>query len=213
MKKDNKSERTENKMKKILNTFLAGISTLLPISITVFLLYKIFIIIDGITSKYFEVILGRKIIGLGFLSTLLIVFLTGMIVKNIIGKKIFLYVEKLVMKIPFAQSIYQAVKELSNSIFSKDKMSLKQPVLVDFPSQGLKSIGFITNENINLANNDVLTLFVPTTPNPTSGFMVFAKKENVEYLDISIEDAMKMVISLGVVAPPNGMIKKVQFDS
>jgi uncharacterized membrane protein len=131
----------------------------------------------------------------------LIVFAFGVFVKQYLGNKIFEVFERTILKIPYAQIIYQAVKEISNSVFKKDKIAFKKPVLVDFPTKGTKSIGFISNDELNVSGENRIVVFVPTTPNPTSGFMIFCKEEDIEYLDMTVNEATKMIISLGVISP------------
>ena len=192
----------KNKFNKgYINTFITGLSAILPITVTLFVFYKGFIFVDGLTSNFIKAIFGFRIIGLGFLTTVLIVFAFGVFVKQYLGNKIFEVFEKTILKIPYAQIIYQAVKEISNSFLRKDKVAFKKPVLVDFPSKGTKSIGFISNDEINISGENRIVVFVPTTPNPTSGFMILCKEEDIEYLDMTVNEATKMIISLGVISP------------
>lgn len=192
----------KNKLRKnYINTFITGLSAILPIAVTIFIFYKGFIFVDGLTSNFIRAIFGFRIIGLGFLTTVLIVFAFGVFVKQYLGNKIFEVFERTILKIPYAQIIYQAVKEISNSVFKKDKIAFKKPVLVDFPTKGTKSIGFISNDELNVSGENRIVVFVPTTPNPTSGFMIFCKEEDIEYLDMTVNEATKMIISLGVISP------------
>ena len=199
----------KNKLRKhYINTFITGLSAILPIAVTIFIFYKGFTFVDGLTSNFIRAIFGFRIIGLGFLTTVLIVFVFGVFVKQYLGNKIFEVFERTILKIPYAQIIYQAVKEISNSVFKKDKIAFKKPVLVDFPTKGTKSIGFISNDELNISGENRIVVFVPTTPNPTSGFMIFCKEEDIEYLDMTVNEATKMIISLGVISPEKFKKKK-----
>jgi len=193
---------SNDKVKKhYVNTFFAGLSAILPITITLFVFVRGFLFIDGLLSNTIQQLLGRKIVGLGFVITILLVYGAGLLVKQYIGNKVLNLFERIVLKIPYAQVVYNAARDISNSVFKKEKVAFKKPVLVDFPKEGTKSIGFVSNDDVIIKGDPKIAVFVPTTPNPTSGFMVFVSPEDVEYLDMSVEEATKMVISLGVLAP------------
>jgi len=193
---------SKDRLKKhYVNTFFTGLSAILPISITIFVFVKGFLFIDGLLSNIIQSLVGHRVVGLGFVITILLIYGAGLFVKQYVGNKMLVYFEGLILKIPYAQTVYNATREISNSVFKKEKVAFKQPVLVDFPRNGLQSIGFISNDRVMIKGKHKVAVFVPTTPNPTSGFMIFAQPEEVTYLDISVEEATKMVISLGVLAP------------
>lgn len=187
--------------KHYVNTFFAGLSAILPISITIFVFVKVFLFIDGFLSKVIERLFGKPVVGLGFIIIIMLIYGAGLLVKQYLGNKILSAFERIILKIPYAQTVYNATKDISNSVFKKEKVAFKKPVLVEFPRAGAQSIGFISNDNVVIAGERKLAIFVPTTPNPTSGFMIFVKPDDVQYLNISVEEATKMVISLGVLAP------------
>ena len=187
--------------KHYVNTFFTGLSAILPISITIFVFVKVFLFIDGFLSKVIEQLFGKPIVGLGFIIIIMLVYGAGLLVKQYLGNRLLNMFERIILKIPYAQTVYNATRDISNSVFKKEKVAFKKPVLVDFPRSGAQSIGFISNENVLIKGERKLAVFVPTTPNPTSGFMIFVDPEAVEYLDISVEEATKMVISLGVLSP------------
>lgn len=193
---------SKDRLKKhYVNTFFTGLSAILPISITIFVFVKGFLFIDGLLSNIIQSLVGHRVVGLGFVITILLIYGAGLFVKQYVGNKMLVYFEGLILKIPYAQTVYNATREISNSVFKKEKVAFKQPVLVGFPRNGLQSIGFISNDRVMIKGKHKVAVFVPTTPNPTSGFMIFAQPEEVTYLDISVEEATKMVISLGVLAP------------
>ncbi|MBN2897662.1 MAG: DUF502 domain-containing protein [Clostridia bacterium] len=187
--------------KHYVNTFLAGLSAILPISITIYVFVKAFLFVDGILSTVIKQLFGKRIVGLGFLITIVLVYGAGLLVKQYLGNRLIALFEKVIAKIPYAQIVYNATRDISNSVFKKEKVAFKKPVLVDFPRKGTQSIGFISNDNVMIDGEHMLAVFVPTTPNPTSGFMIFVSPEEVKYLNITVEEATKMVISLGVLAP------------
>lgn len=187
--------------KSAFNILLTGISSILPVSITFYVLYRLFIFIDNIFAKLIERIVGFRIIGLGFFLTISFIMLIGFLTKHYIGERMMAWVDKIIMKIPFVQIIYSGVKDISNIISKKGKEKFTQAVSIRFPTDKTVSIGFITNEEIELGDENLVSVFIPTTPNPTNGFLVFVEKEDITYLDISIDKAIKMIVSMGAVAP------------
>jgi uncharacterized membrane protein len=137
--------------------------------------------------------------------TVTLIFICGLIVKSIIGKKLVRWGEAVVGKIPIVRSIYQATKKIVDSMFVGKGKSFKQAVLVEFPRQGVYSVAFVTGEpNREIENRigpDFISIYVPTTPNPTSGYFLIVPKGELIYLDMSVEEALTLVISTGIVNP------------
>lgn len=191
-------------MKKYL---VAGLLVWLPILATYFILHFVINLVNGIVAIIPEqyqplALLGHHVPGFGIAITLLIVFLTGILATNIIGHRLIGIWEKILSRIPLVRSIYSATKQVAHSLLSPNGNSFSRAVLIQFPRQGIWSIGFQTNSGFTPLNQgDNLTVFIPTSPNPTSGFMVIVPPTEVEPLNISIEEAFRMIISAGVVAP------------
>jgi len=198
------------RMKKFFGVMFAGLGAVLPITITVYILYKLFIIIDGVFADLVTRIIGYRVVGIGFLMTVALVFLIGLVAKAYLGQKLIKMADRIFNKIPVAQTIYGTVREISNSLLLKEKITFKRPVLVDYPKPGVQAIGFITNERSISKDGTMLPVFIPTTPNPTSGFLLFYKKDDIQYLDMSVEEAIKIIISVGVVIPDK--IKKDKLE-
>ncbi|PLX31951.1 MAG: hypothetical protein C0604_06000 [Clostridiales bacterium] len=199
-----------DKMKKILGVMFAGLGAVLPITITVYILYKLFIIIDSVFADFVTRIIGYRVLGIGFLMTVAIVFLIGLVAKAYLGQKLIKMADRIFNKIPVAQTIYGTVREISNSLLLKEKITFKRPVLVDYPKPGVQAIGFITNERSISKDGTMLPVFIPTTPNPTSGFLLFYKRDELQYLDMTVDEAIKIIISVGVVIPDK--IKKDKLE-
>jgi uncharacterized membrane protein len=189
------------RLRSAFNILLAGISSILPVSLTFYVLYRLFIFIDNIFAKLIERIVGFRIIGLGFFLTISFIMFIGFLTKHYIGERIMEWVDRFVMKIPFAQIIYSGVKDISNILSKKGKEKFTQVVSVRFPTDKTTSIGFVTNDDVELADENLVAVFIPTTPNPTNGFLVFVDQADITYLDISIDKAIKMIVSMGAVAP------------
>ena len=143
--------------------------------------------------------------GLGALLAVLILLLTGFLGANLLGQRMVRFYEKVLHRIPLVRAVYGAIKHFAEIVFSEEGRSFKKVLLIEFPRPGLYSICFLTSEDVRevqqRTEDDVVTVFMPTTPNPTTGFMMFVARKDTIELDMSVEDALKMVISLGVVVP------------
>lgn len=151
-----------------------------------------------------ENLIGFRIPGLGLVLTTIIVLVTGMIVTNLFGMQIVTLAEKMLRRIPVVRSIYSAVKQVTESMFSSGK-SFRKVVLVEYPRQGVWTVAFQTGtgaEEVRIkTGRNVTNVFVPTTPNPTSGFFLMVPHEDLIELDMSVDDGLKMLLSVGVVVP------------
>ena len=193
-------------MKRILlwlrGYFLAGVITLLPFVLTVYFIYVAFIKLDSLLGKHLYI----QIPGLGLFIEIILIFLTGVFVKNWVGGKLFKLSEKIIKRMPFINKIYSILKEITSSILGRGKYVFLGVVLIEYPRKGIYSLGFITEDMGNVFGKDddikfedYYAVFIPTTPNPTSGMMVFVRKDEAKVLDISIERAMKLIVSGAMV--------------
>lgn len=195
-------------MKKIRTWFLSGIAVILPLGVTIFALVWLFKLLDGLLSEIVIWAFGKEMPGVGLLLILIVIFSVGILTSNIFGKKIVSYLQRNIGKIPIVKTIYNPVAEIISGITSEKSQSFQKVVLVEFPMKGVKSIGFITNNNISVDNHDKVCVFIPTTPNPTNGFLTMIDKENVDILDISINEGLNMVVSIGSALQGNINIKQ-----
>jgi len=152
-----------------------------------------------------EELLGFHLPGVGVLLTLLIVLITGMIAANLFGRELVKLWERLVLKIPLVRSVYSSVKQLLETMFADSGESFRKVVLVEFPRPGIWALGFLTGsdqgEAQKMTGHDVLNVYVPTTPNPTGGYFVMIPKGDVRELKMSVDDGLKMLLSMGAVVP------------
>jgi uncharacterized membrane protein len=141
----------------------------------------------------------------GAALAILILLITGFLGANLLGRRLVSTYERILDRIPLVRSVYSSVKHFAEIVFSEDTASFKKVLLIEYPRVGLYSFCFLTSESARgvqkYTGDDVLTVFLPTTPNPTSGFMLFVPRKDVIELDMPIDDALKMIISLGVVVP------------
>jgi uncharacterized membrane protein len=196
-------------MDKLRRYFLSGIALILPILITLYILIGLFRFCDGLLGRYinyyFKHNFGYTIPGLGLLLFLIIILVTGFIATNFLGKRLLHLLERWFIKLPFVAKIYPHVKQFTDYVFGQEKPSFKKVVLVEYPRKGVYSLGFVTNEGMreveNRTKEEIVTVLIPIAPNPFSGFFVFFKKEEVIYLDMKIDEAIKLIVSGGVLQP------------
>ena len=189
---------------------VAGLLIWLPVGVTI-LVFKV--LLDLMDELLFlipaayrpETLLGFRIPGLGAILAFIVLLTTGVLAANLFGRRLVLWYESLLNRIPFVRTIYSSVKNFTEVVFSDSGSSFKKVLLIEYPRKGLYSIAFQTSEDLAevqaRTERTVVTAFIPTTPNPTSGFIVFVPREDVIELTMSVEEALKMIISLGVVVP------------
>ena len=197
---------------KIIRKYLVtGILVWLPIVVTIRIIAYIISASDGLTNLLPvqwqpDTYLGFNLPGLGFLLALAVLFVTGVFAANILGKTILEGWDSLLGRIPVVKSIYSSVKKISESLFSDNSRSFKTPVLVPFPQPDIWTLAFVSGSlppNIAavLPDENYIPVYVPTTPNPTGGYYIMVRESDVRFLDMSVDDALKYVISLGMVSP------------
>ena len=150
-------------------------------------------------------LLGFHLPGVGVLLSLIILLLTGLIAANLFGRKLVGLWERLLSRIPLVRSVYSAVKQLVETMFSDSGNSFRKVVLVEFPRRGLWTLAFLTNNEHGLVQEatgrDVISVYVPTTPNPTGGYFVLVPREDVREIDLSVDEGLKLLLSMGAVNP------------
>jgi len=197
-------------MKRLRRYIVAGILVWLPIGVTVFLLRILVGMLDQslllIPEQYRpEELIGFAIPGLGLLLTLLILLITGVLAANIVGRSMVGLWESMLERIPVVRSVYSAAKNFAEIVFSDSSQSFKKVLLIEYPRKGLYSLAFQTSSQLGevqgRTGEEVICAFVPTTPNPTSGLIIVVPRKDVIELDMEVDEALKMIISLGVVVP------------
>jgi uncharacterized membrane protein len=195
---------------KLKNAFLAGLAVTIPVGLTIYILIFLIDLMDGllriIPSQYHpDRFLGVRVPGLGVIATVVLIFAAGFLTTSYLGGKFFRFAEALVERIPLVRGIYQAIKQIVQTMVSKEGQSFKRVVLVEFPRPGLYTVAFVTGvttgELKDKTGGNCINLFVPTTPNPTSGYYVMVPEDGVTDLEMSVEEAFKLIISGGMIAP------------
>ena len=190
--------------------FVTGLLILVPLAITLWVLNLIIGTMDQslllLPERWRpEAVVGFHIPGLGTILTLLIIFLTGLATRNFIGKHVVLAWEAIVIRIPVVNTIYSSVKQVSDTLFSSSGNAFRKALLVEYPRKGCWTIAFLTGvpggDVKNHLEGDYVSLYVPTTPNPTSGFFLMVPRADTIELDMTVDAALKYIVSMGVVAP------------
>ncbi|UCV13171.1 DUF502 domain-containing protein [Dechloromonas denitrificans] len=191
--------------------FITGLLIWVPLVITGWVLSTIVSALDQSLrllpeSIHPQHLFGFAIPGAGALLTLGMILLTGLLAANFIGQKLVVWWEKLLARIPVVNSVYNSVKQVSDTLFSPNGNAFRKAVLVRYPHQGSWTIAFLTGQPggdvVNHLDGDYVSVYVPTTPNPTSGFFLMMPSSEVQELDMTVDEALKYIISMGVVAPP-----------
>ena len=181
---------------------LTGIFVLIPLLVTLYVVYVIVSFLDGILYPALTNIslnlLGTSLYipGLGLLLFVVITYVTGVLTSNYAGKKLLSYGEALLKRIPFVKSIYGSTKDFMEAFSSEKLKSFREVVLLEFPHKGMYTVGFVTGR-LQRGETTYCSVFAPTTPNPTSGYLLLAPETDLVFLSISVEDAIKYIISLG----------------
>ncbi len=191
--------------KKIRNYFIAGIIVIFPLFVSIYLVWRIFNWLDSLVGEPFVLVPWDRP-GAGIISAIIIIFLTGVLTANLVGKKIVELTDVLFTRLPLIRNIYLAIKQLTDTFAQNDRPSFNRVLMVEYPRKGVWALGFATGESKGepqvKTKQKLLSIFIPTTPNPTSGMLIMAPREHVIFLDMTVEEGLKFVMSGGVVAPP-----------
>lgn len=198
--------------------FLTGIVVTAPIAITIYLTYVFVSFVDAnvtplVPVKYNpETYLPFGIPGLGVLIAVIILILIGFLTANYLGKALLIFGERIVGRMPIVRSIYNALKQIMETVLAQSSTSFRDVVLLEYPRKGIWAVAFVTStakgEVSETKEEDMISIFMPTTPNPTSGFLLFVPKSELKYLDMTVEEGVKLVISAGMIWPEDIKMKK-----
>jgi len=196
-------------MNKLRKYFITGLAVVVPVFLTVYVLAALFRFTDNILgrflSAYFKNALGIYIPGLGVLVFLLFILASGFLANRYIGRRIFSSVDKWFAGLPLIRNIYPTFKQVISFILAQKEFGFKKVVLLEYPSKGIWSLGFLTNEEFKkfnqLPDKVMVSVFIPTCPGPFTGVVVFVAKEDLRFPDITITDAFKIIISAGFIKP------------
>ena len=183
--------------------FLAGILVVVPLGAAIAILAWVFTAIDNILQPIIKAIFGQSITGLGFGIAIILIYLIGVLASNFVGRRLINFGESILTRVPLFRQLYIGSKQVVQGLSGAglNKAAFREVVLVEFPREGMKTIAFITNELTDKSGKKLLTIYIPTAPIPTSGYFEIVGEEMVTRTDITVDEAMKMVISSGMVSP------------
>ncbi len=189
---------------------MAGLVTVAPILATVWVVTVLFNFFDGFAAPLIDPFLPFHIPGLGVIIGLLFMYLLGILVTNFLGRKLVSIGEALLRRIPLASTIYGTAKQITQSVSGASSRAFQKAVLINYPRVGIWTIAFVTGESNDASGTAYYHLFVPTTPNPTSGVMVLIPQSDAIDSKLSVEEGLKMIISGGMLAPKENEITNLQ---
>lgn len=193
-------------LKNIRRKLAAGLVTIAPIAITIYIIVFLYNFFEKPTSKFLNKFFDIHIPGLGFIITLILLIFLGFLVTNILGRKLLQLGELILKRIPIANTIYTTAKQITQALAGSTTRAFQKAILFEYPRKDLWTLAFVTGESTDKEGCEYYHLFIPTTPNPTSGFMLIVEKIQTKNTHISVEEAMKIIISGGMLAPPKNEI-------
>lgn len=200
-------------LQRLRGNFLAGIVLVGPVALTIYLAWTAITVIDAAIVPWVPSVynpgtyLGSDVPGFGVIVFLLFTAIVGWLTKNLFGRQLVRLAEGWVSRMPVIRTIYNALKQIAETILSQSKTSFRKACLIEYPRKGLWAVAFVSTDTrgeipARAGAPEMISVFLPTTPNPTSGFLLFVPRADVVILDMSVEDAAKLVISAGLVTPP-----------
>lgn len=204
---DRAAVRIENFLLQLRKYLFTGILVLVPMAVTIYIMYFLFQLTDGLLGVAVARTIGYRIPGMGLFLTALICIVAGIIAQNYVGRRILSGIEGSLERIPVVRSLYNGIKQVADVVVQKNRGEFKRVVMVEYPKEHSWTLGFVTADftvplrSETIDERKMATVFIPTTPNPTSGFLLIIEKERIVDTHMDIEEAMKVVISGGLVQP------------
>ena len=195
-----------NKKSHFKQYIFTGLLSILPIYATYWIVKQLFLLFSSPGTKLYYLTFGDNTFKylpeiIGFLLTIISIYIIGRFVTNVLGKSLLHEIEKLVERIPIVSLVYKTVKQITESISSQNNNAFKKVIQLEYPRKGLWTLAMVTGESTDREGNEYFHIFVPTTPNPTSGYMIYALKSDTVETELTVEEALKIIISGGMLAP------------
>lgn len=195
-------------LRRVRNWFFTGLVILAPLVLSIYFLGLGFRWMDTLLGGLAARTLGRRVPGLGLLASLLLAVLTGLVASNLLGRRLIAWLETALLRVPIFRSVYSTLKQVVDAFAGQKRTAFQQVVLVEYPRQGIWSIGFVTGpapeEAQEAVGRDLVNVLITTTPNPTSGFFIMVPREEIVWLRMPVEDGLKLVISGGLIGLEKG---------
>ncbi|RJQ06687.1 MAG: DUF502 domain-containing protein [Bacillota bacterium] len=192
-------------VRRIRNYLVTGLIVLLPVVVTWQVLRWLFNLVDGLLRGVVARVFGHPVPGVGLAVTILVVFLVGVLAANYVGRRLLDHGEAVMRRTPIVRSVYVTIKQITDAFVRRDQAAFKRVCMFEYPRKGIYTLAFVTSsapvELKERARQDLVGVFVPTTPNPTSGFLLYVPRSDIVILDMSVEAGLRLVISGGIVPP------------
>ena len=191
---------------------LTGLFSILPIAATYWIVIKLFHFFSTPGSTIVEIIFSDKVPLyipelVGFILTILFIYFIGILVSNVLGKRVYLWLEAILSRIPIVNAVYRTIKQIITSFSEPERDAFKKVVFIEYPRKGIWTLTMVTGESTNKKGEKFYHIFVPTTPNPTSGYMLYIPQKDTQETDINIEEGLKIIISGGMLAPNKNQLE------
>lgn len=196
-----KQQQASSWLRHTRNVFLAGILAAIPLVVTYLIFRWLFETLDGIFQPAIIFFIGRSLPGVGLVAVVILVYILGLITTNLIGRRLIRWVDAMMCRAPVIQYVYTAARQVVDAVRGLRQVPFKKVVIVEFPKAGMYSLGFVTGKAIDFRGQKKVPVFIPHTPNPMTGFLVLLSAEDILDTDLTIEDAMRMVLSGGLLSP------------
>ena len=193
-------------LRQLRNKFILGIAVIVPVGLTIWILVWLFNGIDNILQPVISSIWGHSFPGVGFGIMILLIYVAGIIAGSIIGKRVIASGETLLGRVPLVRQLYSGIKQVLASFTAPAETGFMQVVLIEFPRKGIQTLGFITNNLYTQSGEQLFTVYIPGSPNPTSGFLQIVRENEIVRTNITVEDALRVVVSAGRVSLEKGML-------
>ena len=194
---------------------IAGILLVVPVGVTAFVLKLLFDVLDGLLVNIAETFYSRDEdvpIGVGIALTIILVYVVGLIATNVLGRRLVRFINTCIEGVPIVKVVYSAVRQVVEAFTGTGKAKFQRVVMVDWPRPGVKSIGFVTGQVIFKGDQRLLSVYLPTTPNPTNGFLAIVPENDVVETSMSVEEGIKMMISGGIVSPDSISVNEAREE-
>ena len=192
-------------MNKIKNYLITGIISIIPIYLTYWIISNLFKFFSGPGKFIVDFFITKEYHYLtqfvGFILTITFLIILGLVVKNVVGKRIYIYFELLLDSIPVINKIYKTIKNVTDTLANSNEQAFTKVVMIEYPKKNLWTLAMVTGESTDKNKIEYYNLFVPTTPNPTSGYLIICKKSNAIDADVSVEEGLSIIISGGMIGP------------
>ncbi len=190
---------------------ITGLLSILPIALTYWIILKLFQFFSNPGAKIVAIIFKKHVPQYipelaGFILTISFIYLTGLLISNVLGKQIYVWLENILSRIPFVNTVYRTIKQITSHLSGPNRQAFKKVVFIEYPRRGIWTIGMVTGESRNESGQFYYHIFVPTTPNPTSGYLLYIPKKDTRRTEMSIEEGMKIIISGGMLAPETNIL-------